>query len=148
MHRCQFVMKNNTITNCIAILNIICFSDPAELTFFDGTEIVNETDLFRLRCEFEGRPLPNVRWFRYTQAISEEEELVNSSRIKILNVVIKSKEPSTRVLSFLNITGIKREEAGIYKCVGDNGVFNYIEAVQYNDFHIIVQGRCIIYIHI
>ena len=110
------------------------------MTFFDGTEIVNETDLLSLRCDFQGGPLPNVRWFRYTEA---EVELVNASRINILNVVIKIEELSTRVLSFLNISGIKGEEAGIYRCVGDNGVPNYIEAVQYNDFNITVQGNSI-----
>ena len=125
------------------MLNIICYSEPAELILFDGIEIVNETDLLNLRCGFEGRPLPNVRWFRYTQAMREEVELINSSRINILN----SPESSTRVLSFLKISGIKGEEAGIYRCVGDNNVFNYNEAVQYYDFNITVQGNSILYIY-
>ena len=124
------------------ILNIICYSDPAELTFFDGIEIVNETDLLSLRCDFQGRPLPNVRWFRYTQT---EVELVNASQINILSVVLKIEELPTQVLSFLNISSIKGEEAGIYRCVGDNGVPNYIEAVQYYDFNVTVQGNSILY---
>ena len=126
------------------MLNIICYSDPAELTFFDGTEIVNETDLLSLRCDFQGRPLPNVKWFRYTQG---EVELFNASRINILNVMIKIEELTTRVLSFLNISSIKGEEAGIYRCAGDNGVPNYIEAVQYYDFNVTVQGNSILYIY-
>ena len=124
------------------MLNIICYSEPAELILFDGIEIVNETDLLNLRCGFEGRPLPNVRWFRYTQAIPEEVELVNSSRLNILNSPVSS----THVLSFLKISGIKGEEGGIYRCVGNNNnVFNYNEAVYY-DFNITVQGNSNIYI--
>ena len=73
----------------------------------------------------------------------EEVELVNSSRINVLN----SPESSTRVLSFLKISGIKGEEAGMYRCVGDNNVFNYNEAVQHNDFNITVQGNSILYIY-
>ena len=124
------------------MLNIICYSEPAELILFDGIDIVNETDLLSLTCGFEGRPLPNVRWFRYTQAIPEEVELVNSSRLNILNSPVSS----THVLSFLKISGIKGEEGGIYRCVGDNNnVFNYNEAVYY-DFNITVQGNSNIYI--
>ena len=124
------------------MLNIICYSEPAELILFDGIDIVNETDLLSLTCGFEGRPLPNVRWFRYTQAIPEEVELVNSSRLNILNSPVSS----THVLSFLKISGIKGEEGGIYRCVGNNNnVFNYNEAVYY-DFNITVQGNSNIYI--
>ena len=124
------------------MLNIICYSEPAELILFDGIDIVNEIDLLSLTCGFEGRPLPNVRWFRYTQAIPEEVELVNSSRLNILNSPVSS----THVLSFLKISGIKGEEGGIYRCVGNNNnVFNYNEAVYY-DFNITVQGNSNIYI--
>ena len=113
------------------------YSEPAELILFNGIEIVNETDMLNLRCGFEGQPLPNVRWFRYTQ----EVELVNSSRINVLN----TPESSTRVISFLKLSGIKGEEAGVYTCVGDNGVPNYNQAVQYYDFNITVQGNSILY---
>ena len=136
-------LHNYYIYYCI-IVNIILYLDPADLLISNGLEIVAETDSLNLTCIFRGIPLPNVRWLRYFVA-DEIEELENSSRINILEV---PNHPNHTV-SILVINEIKREDTGIYSCVGDNDVPNYIDAINYKDFNITVQcnNKSCIYIY-
>ena len=124
-------------------LNIIhLYLDPADLLISDGLEIVTETDSLNLTCEFQGIPLPNVRWLRYIVA-NEIEELENSSRINIYEI---PNQPN-RALSILIINEIKRAETGIHSCVRDNDVPNYIDAINYREFSITVQCNNVLCIY-
>jgi len=84
-------------------LKYIAPPDPAVITRISGNQTVNETDVVALICLAEGMPTPSISWTRVSD---------NSS------------------VSFpLTITG--KQDEGVYRCTGDNGIGDPASQVVY-----------------
>ena len=92
--------------------------------------LVNESDTFSIVCKSTGTPAPNLSWQHVFNGSTTEIE--NST-----NFVIEEQLGE----SILTVSSVTYNHRGGYRCVGDNGVTNYIDSPEYDESMVTVQGR-------
>ena len=87
-----------------------CFAVPPTIVEISGSQTVTEGGNVTLECIADGKPIPNIIWTRLS---------------------------NNRVVS-MTLTDIRREDAGMYRCIVDNG----IGSPAAGDVLIVVQCEC------
>ena len=97
------------------MLHIDNFTDAAEiLEPPDGeTKYIKEGENITLRCIGVGHPLPLVQWRKLNGSLSDRSSITNVS-------MSTNKGNVTRVTVDLILTGVHREDTGVYECLASN----------------------------
>ena len=103
---------------------------------FNGT-IENATNTLNLSCTFEGIPIPQILWYITSNSTGEEQQLINSTRITISHKL----DEDGNSFSELIIDDLRKSDEGSYKCMGSNGVENFIGAVDNAEEFITIYGK-------
>ena len=77
-----------------------------------------------LSCKFQGTPLPRVIW-TYHQEGTTPLTLSSGEKYDIINETDPGSVYSN-ITSFLTLTTVSRDDAGLYTCAADNDVENLI----------------------
>lgn len=106
---CQSVhIKDNRIENRTLVLTILESERPEITETNFENEMVSKhllAEPFQLQCKFNGFPYPKITWLK------DEREVVPEERIELHDNS-----------SILDIHFIKAEDAGEYRCVGENRI--------------------------
>ena len=87
-----------------------CFAVPPTIVEISGSQTVTEGENVTLKCLADGKPMPNIIWTRLSD---------------------------NRVVS-MTLTDIRRQDAGVYRCIVHNGIGWPAE----RDVFIVVQCEC------
>jgi Down syndrome cell adhesion protein len=89
-----------------------------------------------LKCSAVGSPMPQIRWFFYSQSLSDSSSTQNSghadlmswSRVRIADYVTESGD----IVSHLNLSSIRTQDSGLYSCLAtsDNWTAGHSQMIQ------------------
>ena len=127
-------------------LPYVGFADPPQLLQGLSNVTKNESDAVFFTCIFTGLPAPSVKWIVPNGGLKVPSSDCNRVRMTPTEGLTVSSECNMNtkpyiINSTLLIYTIKKEDEGMYSCIGENNATNLIEAVNQSGAFLTIQGE-------
>ena len=100
------------------MLYILFLVDPPKVLDISSSVTEKETATATFHCYFEGKPWPDVDWFR-----NDTKLVIDNSR-----VTVSKTGDVTNGMSTLTIRKLNRTDEGMYKCVANNTIMSSVSS--------------------